>query len=341
MSRSSSPPFLTHAIRWKQRDIHEKREKRKLNIAKLNTELSLNAVLRPRITTVLEGLETKGVSHFRSVQRRLREQPSDEKPDTGHPDQPTYDMMMSQLLGDVFRESAWIVDGAATLGAGGKVTKDGKKIDEKAGQPSWTDGEIPDSKLEPLAAALKERLEWHIKDLGRRDTEIRKELEEEKKAQKGKITSDDIRDGWSKTAVSASKPSPLDDKPKMPKKKQETIEVLNPGASSVSRPDHALCVADARSPRHQRLRLTQSPRRMSTSARFLPQPVPLPTFPLATLRNPSTISRTTRRSSRRRRTTRYSWKHLTRREGEKRGWPRDASISLYWSTTVANSDEMA
>ena len=204
-----------------------------MNIAKLKTELSLNSVLRPRIVTILEGVSSKGLDHFRSVQRRLREAPSDEKPDTGHPDQPTYDMMLSQLMGDVFRDSAWLVDGSAKIEADGRVTKDGKY--ETVGQPNWADGVIPEQKVELMNQALKQRLEWHLQDLDRRDKEVAQEIEQEEGEQKKKITSDDIRDGWSKTAVSASKPSPLDDKPKVPKKttKQETIEVLNPGASSV------------------------------------------------------------------------------------------------------------
>ena len=206
-----------------------------MNIGKLKTELSLNSVLRPRVTAVLDGVSAKGLEHFRSVQRRLREAPSDEKPDTGHPDQPTYDMMISQLLGDVFREAAWLVEGGAKVEADGWVTKGGKKLDEKAAQPNWADGVIPEQKVELMNQALRQRLEWHIQDLTRRDAEISKEIEREEGEQKKKITSDDIRDGWSKTAVSVSKPSPLDDKPKMPKKsaKTETIEVLNPGAGSV------------------------------------------------------------------------------------------------------------
>ena len=255
--------------RWKQRDIHEKRETRKQKIAKLKTELSLNAILRPRITSVLEGVSSKGVDHFRAVQRRLREQPSDEKPDTGHPDQPTYDMMLSQLLSDVFRESAWMVEGAKA-GADGKVMKGGQAVTEKMGQPSWADGVIPDGKKEEMDRALEGRLKWYIQDLGRRDTEAKKEIDEEEQETKKRITSDDIKEGWSHSSVAPAKPSPLEDKPKVAKpakkEKLETIEVLNAGASVSLRSFNQYGFAHRWTSRLP-LPLQPSPSRMTTTTR--------------------------------------------------------------------------
>ncbi|OCF37724.1 cell division cycle protein 37 [Kwoniella heveanensis BCC8398] len=193
-------------IRWKQRDIHEKREQKKLQIAKLKSELELNSVLRPRIESVISGTSSKGVDHYRAVQRRLKEQPSDEKPNTGSANQPTYDMMMGQLLSDV-----------------------------------WAEGmTLPDNKKDSLAVALEERLMWHIKELDKRSEEVKKEIEKEEAEQSKKITSEGIHEGWSSSSVNKSKPSPFDDKPKptsQPKKsieKTETIEVLNPKASTSS-----------------------------------------------------------------------------------------------------------
>nr|ODO00976.1 cell division cycle protein 37 [Cryptococcus depauperatus CBS 7855] len=199
-------------IRWKQRDIHEKREARKQNIAKLNFELSLNAILHPRIVTVINGLNSSGVDHYRAVQRRLREDPSPEKPNTGAPNQPTYDMMMGQLLDDVFREAAWLT-----------------------GRPSWADGEIPDGKKETLKEKLEQRLKWHIEELDKREQDIKKEIEQEEKEMKKKITSEDIHEGWSSSAIAPPKPSVWDEEKEKTKGKKsttETIEVLNPQASS-------------------------------------------------------------------------------------------------------------
>jgi cell division cycle protein 37 len=239
--------------RWKQRDIHEKREQRKLLIQKLNSELSLNSVLRPRIQSVLDGTRSKGTDHFRAVQRRMREQPSPEKPATGAVNQPTYDMMISQLLGDVFRESAYIVDGATS---GSEVKYQGKKVDESTSLPSWAEGVVPDNKAEPLKNALEERLEWHLKELDRRDVEVRKEIEVEEKEQAKKITSEGIKDGWDASSVVKPTASPLEDKPKSKAKKAEkteTIEVLNPGASvSGTKCQHRRLLTPSHQARHHR-----------------------------------------------------------------------------------------
>ncbi|KAK8846665.1 hypothetical protein IAR55_005752 [Kwoniella newhampshirensis] len=232
-------------IRWKQRDIHEKREARKRHIAQLNSEISLNSVLRPRIESILTGVTQKGVDHFRAVQRRVKESPSDEKPDTCAPNQPTYDMMISQLLQDVFRESTWIVQGAKVEPGSGYVVWEGKKVDEKSGQPDWADGAIPDGKVEGLGKALEERLKWHLDELQKRDEEVKKEIEQEEREQAKKITSEGIKEGWDVSSVAKPKPSPLEDKPK-PKKteKVETIEVLNPGASSSAQTVSAAAQSD-------------------------------------------------------------------------------------------------
>jgi cell division cycle protein 37 len=226
----------SHALtsRWRQRDIHEKREQRKIKIAKLHSELSLNTVLRPRIQAIADGISSKGVDYYRSVQRRVRETPSDEKPATGAENQPTYDMMINQLLGDVFIEGCWIMEGAKVTD--GRVVKDGKKVDENSGLPSWATGEVPDSKKEGLKVVLEERLAWHLKELDRRDKEVKEEIEKEEAENKKKITSEDMTEGWDTSSITKAKASVIDDKPKpapkpKQKAKQETIEVLNPGSS--------------------------------------------------------------------------------------------------------------
>jgi cell division cycle protein 37 len=215
------------SFRWKQRDIHEKREARKMKIAKLQSELTLNSVLRPRIASVLTGLNDKGINYFRSVQRRIRESPSSEKPETGAPNQPTYDMMLGQLLGDVWRESTVMMEGGKF--ENGMVTVNGKKIDEKTEAPAWAEGEIPEGKVQKLQEVLGGRLQWHLNELDKRDGDVKKEIEEEEKEMGRKITSDDIKDGWDVSSVAPKKEDPLAERPK--KKKVEEIEVLNPGAS--------------------------------------------------------------------------------------------------------------
>lgn len=223
-------------IRWKQRDIHEKREQRKLLIAKLKSELDLNNVLRPRIESVINGVEEKGVDHYRAVQRRIKEQPSPEKPATTAPNQPTYDMMIGQLLGDLWREAAWLVDGDAKV-VDGTVLINGKKVDEKSGEPDWSkEATIPEAKREMMAQALVERLKYHYQLLFTRDDEVRKEITKEEAEQNRKITSEGLHEGFSSSSLSKGVPSPLEKpkpKPAQQKGTVEEIEVLNPGAVSL------------------------------------------------------------------------------------------------------------
>lgn len=295
-------------IRWKQRDIHEKREQRKLHIAKLKSELELNGVLRPRIESVVTGVQDKGVPHFRAVQRRIKEQPSDEKPATNAPNQPTYDMMLGQLLGDVWREAAWLVDGDAKV-VSGVVTKDGKKVDDTTGEPSWAnEATVPEGKAEVMAQALVERLKFHLKELDNRDKEVRQEIEKEEADMAKKITSDGIHEGWSSTVINKDGPSPLDKekaakaaKAKAAPKKEvvEEIEVLNPGAS-VSATFEIQADGSPRARLH-RLMTTTTSRRSDPS---LPLNAHSSTSLWATGRSCTSLFRTTTLFSRRRRTTR-------------------------------------
>lgn len=210
-----------------------------MKIAQLRSELSLNGVLRPRIKTIADGVSSKGVDYYRAVQRRIKETPSDEKPQTSAANQPTYDMMMGQLLGDVFREGCWMLEGAKADGL--LVIKDGQRVDDKMGLPDWSTGEIPENKKDALGLALEERLRWHLDELDTRDKDVQHEIEVEEKEEKKKITSDGMTEGWSTSSISKPTPSVIDDKPKPIKpasqtkdksKKTETIEVLNPGAGS-------------------------------------------------------------------------------------------------------------
>ncbi|KAE8540392.1 hypothetical protein D1P53_003337 [Cryptococcus gattii VGV] len=212
-------------------------DSRKLLISKLKSELSLNSVLRPRIETIISGLSSSGLGHYRAVQRRMKEDPSPEKPATDAPNQPTYDMMLSQLLSDVFREGAWLVEGGKV--EGNSVIYNGKKVDDNTGLPDWATAEVPEGKKERLAEKLEQRLKWHVSELNRRDEQVKKEIEKEEGELKKKITSEDIHEGWSSSKIAPPKPSVWDEKPK-PKstktEKVETIEVLNPKASSSAAP---------------------------------------------------------------------------------------------------------
>ena len=150
--------------------------------------------------------------------------------------------MLGQLLGDVYRDAGFIVDGATVQG--GKIMWESKVVDDKTPERSWSTETVPDGKLDGMKAALIQRLSFHIDELDKRDKDIAGEIQKEEGEQKKKITSEDIRDGWSKSSVVAPKPSPLEDRPNAgasskgkgkAKEKVETIEVLNPGPAAVRR----------------------------------------------------------------------------------------------------------
>jgi hypothetical protein len=258
-------------------------------------------------------------------------------------------MMMGQLLGDVFREACWVVDGKASI-TNGQVLKEGKKVDEKSGEPEWSTGELPENKKEPLSKVLSERLAWHLAELDRRDKEVKLEIETEEKEEKKKITSEDMREGWSTSSISKPKESVIDDKPKpapsQPKKQPqtETIEVLNPGAgaslslavvlSMQADTDHySLLPALYRLPRTSTSMMT---RMCPTSGLSHPQLKHSSKSPLVTLRNRMPSSKRTRPSYRSNHTIHYSPKPLTQNAEATNPSPNDASTKACSSIIAVN-----
>ncbi|CAE6458895.1 unnamed protein product [Rhizoctonia solani] len=187
-------------IRWKQRDIHEKREQRKMRIHELESKLALSKVLNPRIEKIIADVQEGGKARFSAITEQLKVNPSSDKPPGNAPNQPTYDMMLHELMLQVW-------NGVKESGA----TPDDPNLTDK------------------LIAGLKDALERQHHD----DLQNEKDLEAEIKERNKHITSDDLRDGFDSTKVS-HKPSPdptVMAKPLVPKKekeKVETIEVLNP-----------------------------------------------------------------------------------------------------------------
>ena len=63
-------------VRWKQRDIHEKREARKYKIAQLEAQIACNNVLLPRIKEIAAALASDKLDKPRTVYfNTLVEQP--------------------------------------------------------------------------------------------------------------------------------------------------------------------------------------------------------------------------------------------------------------------------
>lgn len=203
-------------IRWKQRDIHEKREVRKHRIAQLKADIECNVVLQPRLKQIVEDVEKQGPPHFSQLVEKFQRDPSPEKPPTNSPEQPTYDAMLLSLLQTV-------------LGEAKKKGVEQKEDSEKL--------------KEALVAGLKEHLGKMVKD----QALLRKDLEEEEAEQKKKITSDDIHEGFDSHYV-PPKPDPAPVKGIIPdtkgKKKAQEFETLNPKGVAAASDTFASSVPD-------------------------------------------------------------------------------------------------
>jgi cell division cycle protein 37 len=152
--------------RWKQRDVHDKREQRKQKIARLRAELEMNAVLEPRLAELAHSTKDEGVPFFERQVGQLREKPSNDKPQgsTG----PSYDEMVLSLLvqiSDAVKE---------------------KGVDKDA---------LPDE--------LVKRIEEHRVELIKRTEEVKNEIAADEAEMAKHITSEDLHEGWN-SAVSVS-----------------------------------------------------------------------------------------------------------------------------------------
>ncbi|PCH39987.1 hypothetical protein WOLCODRAFT_136594 [Wolfiporia cocos MD-104 SS10] len=161
-------------VRWKQRDIHEKREMRKMRMAQLQADIACNEVLGPRLQTITEEVASKGPGHFSVLVERFQTAPSPEAPPTNAPGQKTYDEMLLALML--------------------KVYDDTKKKGVEKGDPK-------------LGEALLEGLKTHIVQMSEHQKGLKKELEQLEEETKRKITSDDIHEGFESHYV-PPKPAP-------------------------------------------------------------------------------------------------------------------------------------
>lgn len=197
--------------RWKQRDIHEKREERKRKIAFLRSEIELNNTLEPRIAELIEHVSREGTDYFERRVAELaaiKDRPDAPKPATGNANQPSYDNMLHALMTTVAEEV-------------------------KKAHPTSIQDKSERSK------ALEETLKTHRRQLNERTEQCKKEILTEEAEAKKHITSEDIHEGWSvgsvnKNAASAQVVDPVDShaaKAKKVKGKAKEIEVLNPASS--------------------------------------------------------------------------------------------------------------
>ncbi|GAA6034003.1 hypothetical protein JCM8097_000644 [Rhodosporidiobolus ruineniae] len=169
-------------IRWKQRDIHEKRAVAKHKLASFPLEKQMNASLLRRIDQLVASTQAEGQAFLaREVLRLKASLPYkyEEKHFTGKvgDEQPSEDHMIVSLLSQV-------VAGV-------------QKKEEEAGRPAGGD----------RTDALVKELEWHRQRLVDRQEEIEKETREIEREQAKYITSDDLKMGWDSKTIVSSAPS--------------------------------------------------------------------------------------------------------------------------------------
>ncbi|GEM07172.1 hsp90 co-chaperone cdc37 [Rhodotorula toruloides] len=201
-------------IRWKQRDIHEKREQRKLKLKQFETEVPMNDSLIQRIDGLVASTKAEGAAFVAKEVLRLKAALpyKYEEKKFANNEQPSEDHMIVSLLSQV-------------------ITAVQKKEQENAG-----------SNVEAARAdRLVKELEWHKQRMVDRQKEIEQEKEEIEREQKKWITSEDIRPGWdSKTIVSLTpsaqpKPAPPTASSSKGKQTETVIETLNsPGVAAAA-----------------------------------------------------------------------------------------------------------
>ncbi|KAF8799011.1 hypothetical protein BYT27DRAFT_7177345 [Phlegmacium glaucopus] len=204
-------------IRWKQRDIHEKREARKEKIRHLQAQIDCNKALLPRIEQIYSNLTNPSSSvsatvYFNSLVEQLQTNPSRDCPPGNDPTklEQTYDGMVLSLLKTV-----------------GEIAK------EKAKQADVLGAE----KEARLAKELGVEVATHFQRLGDTIVKDQKELDDEVNEQKKHITSDDLHEGFDSKYVPPAPAPPSIPLIKQEKKSKVTeIEVLNPKAVASSTP---------------------------------------------------------------------------------------------------------
>ncbi|KAG8892662.1 hsp90 co-chaperone Cdc37 [Tulasnella sp. 408] len=183
-------------VRWKQRDIHERREARKNRILEYKSILALNEVLIPRVKSIIKDVGEGGPSKYSAIVEQLTTAPSPAKPAGTGPNQASYANILANMLMMIKEEL------------------------KKKGVNS------------PDTLQLTEALQGHLDKMIEKDNETKKGLEDEENEQKKKITSDDIHEGFSSTKMAEHEEQPepkKKGKAKAKAKAEPEIEVLNPG----------------------------------------------------------------------------------------------------------------
>ncbi|CAN6643632.1 hsp90 co-chaperone Cdc37 [Trichomonascus vanleenenianus] len=182
-------------IRWKQRDIHEKRERLKHNIQQLEVSVEMNSDLVKRTDQMIEcaekGEDVTSIESAVKISERGFEDKKHPISETNIAEAPEYNDMIESLMEKILGEI----------------------------------GEAGD-KQQAVIAKLKE----HRTKLAGIVEDQKKQLEEFRRERATHLTSEDLRTGFDTTII--NKPTADSSKPSKGKEVKQEIEVLNPGASS-------------------------------------------------------------------------------------------------------------
>ncbi|PWN44942.1 hypothetical protein IE81DRAFT_320920 [Ceraceosorus guamensis] len=186
-------------IKWKQRDIHEKRAQAKADMEGLQKELELNANLDGQLSKVIDDLGSTGSSSYSQLVSRL----TGERESSGRASSaPSPEDMVLSLLLQINEESR--VKG-----------KSGLELDD----------------------ALSQAVKDHRAKLAQRTKDAKQELDKLKEDEKRKITSEGIKEGWSSGHVTKAEEAAPSSKTPSQKKTETTYETINsPSSSSVAAP---------------------------------------------------------------------------------------------------------
>lgn len=152
-------------IRWKQRDIHEKREMRRIRRSQLEAEERTNADAAPVIAQMRDETQRNGLNYFTREVSRLTAG-REARGNKDGPDGPTLDDICLSLF--------------LQVGADDRV--------KTAEEPQ-------------RAERIVEVLNFHLNKIAERQKQIATELREMENEDQRKITTDDVREGWSTGGV--------------------------------------------------------------------------------------------------------------------------------------------
>ncbi|GAA6021486.1 hypothetical protein JCM11491_006512 [Sporobolomyces phaffii] len=203
-------------IRWKQRDIHEKREQRRQKLEAFKVEEPMNVSLIARIDSIIASAKVSetgsGATHVQNEIAKLKSGLgyTYEAKKFAPGEQPCEDHMIVSLLSQVIKAV--------------------HEEEEKTGKR--------DADEQRRTERIVKTLEWHKERLLQRQEEIKQEKVDIDAEQKKWITSEDIHDGWDSKTIVSSTPT-AQPKPSNPltastsSKKSTQIETINsPGVQA-------------------------------------------------------------------------------------------------------------